>query len=427
MLPQSIEYFLNNIGLLFPMRLKFELKTSFFISILIQSLICSGQNPSLEKALEKSVSHYVPDSIIKYGKLTVELSDRFKSPETKARALIALAKGYAGKAMYREAVDALNLSKEIINFIHNDTLEADQLLELGRVYQLQQNYRPALNSFLLGLKFSGDAGLQAEEIKAYVYLAEYYRHLEKFVLADAHIQKALYYPNLASIQGAPVISIYNRYAAIKSETGDFDSSLFFSNKALDLSLKEGNYHNAAVSYNEIGYVFENKKEFSKALAKYKLAELIWDSLGYMRNLANVQENHARTLHKEGKYKESNVVLEKLVKLAIEHNWLEILNRCYGQISDNFSRLHKYSRATAYLNLQNKTAQRMLEQINKNEIDSLVEDTPILKTRQNGEKQNGTRNSEKSVGKEFNFSKLKIGALLFLLLLLIFLLSKVIRR
>jgi len=332
----------------------------------------------LNKLIGQIHNSHVPDSIIKLGNDAVQLAQQNKKPEIKAHALIYVARGYSGKGEYKKAENALISANEIIQFLHIDSLEIDYFLESGRVFQLQNDTEPALISLKSGLDLSLKSNNVFKTIKAYAYLAEYYRYIGEYAPAQIFIKKA-YQLVSDEIPVLLYINVINRYAAIKTETGDLDSSLYYSNIALSMSAKANHSHFIAVSLNEIGFVHENKGNFKSAIRNYIKAENIWDSLGYQRNLTNALTNHARCLSKLKNYSVSNSILKKLIAIAEMQNWYDVLVQAYEEEFTNYYEFKDYENAILSLKKQNKTALSLLQENQKKEIETLATVTSLSLT------------------------------------------------
>jgi tetratricopeptide (TPR) repeat protein len=383
-----------------------------------------AQEDALNAALARVYKSYIPDSIIRYGDIAVELAQQNKKPELKAHALIYQARGYAGKGEYLKAQLALKEANEIISFMHIDTLQTDALLETGRLYQLQQEYKTAAEELVAGLELAKRIGSVTRTVKANIYLAEYYRHLAKFDKALHHISTAYRMSKGSSLPTPLLISLYNRYAAIKSETDQIDSSLYYSGLALELAKKSDNAHYIAVSLNEIGFAYEIKDDYTKSLPKYLEAERIWDSLGYVSNQVNVLGNHARVLNKMKRYAESNEVATKQIEIAEKQQWFEIMRDGYGLLYTNYYELKNYPKAISSLRMQNEATLNALRQVQEKQLqDQESKKLPGNDSVKINNTTNGTAGAD--INKEYQqANSLLKGIIIFLLIVIGLLLIKI---
>lgn len=294
--------------------------------------------------LEKSKRSNTEAEAIKYAKLALAVAI---TPPEKEKALYELGRIYIDKGDFVKARSYLDIA---LNFcIHNKNLQCQGilLLEIGRCQQFNSEFVASLNSLLKGFRILEDLHYQEGILRGNVYLAEYYRCLAKYPDALTHIHAALGAAKGLVLEPDLLLPLYNRAAAVYSETGQIDSSLFFSYIALKISKDENNLNQQATSMNEIGFMFENTNRPQLALNYYKQAESIWRKTNAYRYMLNSLENQARVYGKMHQYRRSNEILLQIVDTAEANGWYSSVQGIYSTLEYNSEALGDKEKAYYY--------------------------------------------------------------------------------
>ncbi|MFA6261852.1 MAG: histidine kinase dimerization/phosphoacceptor domain -containing protein [Bacteroidia bacterium] len=266
----------------------------------------------------------------------------------KEQALYVLGRIYIDKGDFIKARSYLDIA---LNFcIHNNNLQCQGilLLEIGRCQQFNSEYVASLNSLIKGYKLLEQLRFNEGLLRGNVYLAEYYRCLAKYPDALANIHDAMGMAKGLVLKPDLLLPLYNRAAAIYSETGQLDSSLFFSFIALKISRDENNLNQQATSLNEIAFVYENKNRLQLALNYYQQAELIWRKTNAYRYMINALENQARVHGKMHNYRKSNEMLLQIVDTAEAKGWYSSVQGIYSTLEHNFRQMGDREKSYLYL-------------------------------------------------------------------------------
>lgn len=318
---------------------------------LLMSLFCSAygaeEQPSeiFTQWIEKSKRSNNEADAILFAKSALAVA---KTAPEKEQALYVLGRIYIDKGDFIKARSYLDIA---LNFcIHNKNLECQGilLLEIGRCQQFNSEYVASLKSLIKGYKLLEQLRSSEGVLRGNVYLAEYYRCLAKYPDALAHIHTALGIARSLVLKPDLLLPLYNRAAAIYSETGQIDSSLFFSYIALKISRDENNLNQEATSLNEIAYMYENTNRLPLALNYYKQAELIWRKTNAYRYMMNALENQARVHGKMHNYRKSNEMLLQIVDTAEARGWYSSVQGIYSTLAHNFRKLGDKEKSYFYL-------------------------------------------------------------------------------
>ena len=306
-----------------------------FIMVVAIDCINAQQNNRFEELIQLSQESILIDSSIHYAEEALSVST---SVQEREKAFYLLAKYNIEKTEYIEAELYLNLAIGLSKQI-NDKLFAGYLyLEKGKCWQYRSEYVKALSFFIMGLRMLEKENDKVGLITANIYLAEYYRNVANFREANAYILKALELARYNKIDDNLRIKMYNRAAAIKSETADIDSSFYYSYLSLALSKRINNYDQEATSLNEIGFMQENLHQLIPARDNYTKAVNLWKKMNATRNWVNAMGNLARAYSKLRNFKKSNEILSEIKDIAIQNNWEINLMNMYGLYKVNYEEL-----------------------------------------------------------------------------------------
>jgi two-component sensor histidine kinase len=302
---------------------------------------------SFRKIQYKISKSDIPDSVITYAYQALEIGISHKNSLEKGYALLYLSRGNILKSEYEQTKNFLNKALFWARNAKNKNLEGLVLLEQGKNYQLISTPDKALFLMLKAKRIFDRNKYKESLIRANVYLAEYYRSLQKFLDGEQHIRQALLESKRTKIEDKLRINLYNRAAALKTETRDHDSAFYYSKLATDLAQKIGMFNEKAISLNEVGFVYENINKYDKALENYEEAKKLWFESKELRNWVLVTENIARTYRKMGQYAKSNEIAFEAAKIAKGRNWNANLLSIYILIGGNYVMMDNFSKAHEY--------------------------------------------------------------------------------
>jgi two-component sensor histidine kinase len=132
-----------------------------------------------------------------------------------------------------------------------------------------------------------------------------------------------------------LIRFYHRMAAVMSESG-VDSTVQYSLKSINLSRKLHDLYSEAVSLNELGYYYKNRKLVDTSMQCYLKAESSWKKFGAIEDAVHVMYNRAILIsHNNLPKQRSNEILKEIVKIY-SHNQIEYpIENVYDLFRDNF--------------------------------------------------------------------------------------------
>lgn len=242
-----------------------------------------------------------------------------------------------------------------------DSLYIEILQKKARSLRINFKNYESLNTTLKAIELSKKINHPELVFKSQIQLADFYTLTQRVELADEVFSSITPLPEFSALT---ICTYLNRKAAYFNQTGKLDSAIKYSNEALVLA-NENNFINAqATIYNELGNIYEKKKEYNTALTYFdKALELNKDD---KINHSNTYLNKAKIYFDQENYRLAIHHLETNLR-NIEHtNWsnlkcpiLEFTSTAYFMLNDSvkgYKYLAEYQKEANnfYLNNQNKT-------------------------------------------------------------------------
>jgi tetratricopeptide (TPR) repeat protein len=188
---------------------------------------------------------------------------------------------------YSGAFRKLDKAKTLAAEAGEDLLRAEIALDLSSALLLAELRGQSLENILEACSVFLNKGTAEQKGRGLIVQAEFYRANAEFARSREVFNKA--YP-FAKTQPNVLASFYNRLAAVFTETGQHDSSLYYSHKALEIAEKLGDGPLQAISQHEIAFIQRQEGELDEALRRFSLADSIWRAHSQPRYALNSMVN-----------------------------------------------------------------------------------------------------------------------------------------
>ena len=223
------------------------------------------------------------------------------------------------------------------------------LLGLAEIYKLQLNY-DAANTYYLkafeAIKISKDKQL---EFLYHVKIAEFYRKRTLFAESIKHLDAAKLILEAHKIAPIYLAKYYSRKAALFSEYfTQADSTLLYSEKALQLSKQVNDENEIFYSTLEITGVYEQRKKYKKALNYLEDLIVFSEENNLIQNKVDAYINYTRVLIKDQQYNKALEASLKGLHFAQKNEMLYGEMLFTDNISNIYSKLGNTAKAYKYL-------------------------------------------------------------------------------
>jgi two-component sensor histidine kinase len=296
---------------------------------------------------------------------------------------LLLAKNYLNLPNYKKAKQQIDSAKLL--------LDDKSLLQKNMIKSIEADYckyidndEAALKNYLSVLSYFEKNKTHEFYFKTLVDLVEIYRKAANFNESSKYIQlsKLLLSKNNVTDTNQ-IIRFYGRAAAVKNETKQIDSSIFYSNLALKWAVINKNKYAEATAYNELAFAFKGKGSFKKAEELYLKAENAWYSISANREAINAffSRIELRVHTIEGrKAKIENIALfNDLLNRIKANNTTTDLRRIYVNMSNEYRFIGDSINCLYYENLSLQETIKILQSNNKVKIQEITEKYENAKT------------------------------------------------
>ncbi|MAE08220.1 MAG: hypothetical protein CL661_05620 [Bacteroidetes bacterium] len=222
-------------------------------------------------------------------------------------------------------------------------------LKLGKAYSIANRPSEAIALLYSGLDFYKEKEDIEGQINSLIIIGEYYRKIGRYTDAERYLQMANELFDEANSYPELVIQLFNRIAAVESESGNSEFAMDYSNKALKISKEINHIHFQAVSLNEMGFLLEKKLD-KKATQHYEMAKQIWKKIGYKRYYASVLANLSRYYYMNNNLEKSMLYLDTLETTIKGKNWETLEHNLYFRRADIYRLYGDFEEAYYYQGL-----------------------------------------------------------------------------
>ncbi|MBN1338907.1 MAG: helix-turn-helix transcriptional regulator [Bacteroidales bacterium] len=191
---------------------------------------------------------------------------------------------------------------------------------------------------------------------ATVYLAEGYRKIGEYQREMEIIYELLDKQELNMNNRA---FAYNRLAALYDEFNSnlapyrYDSVFKYSNLCIKISEEKGYDNHLATAQNELGFYYQSKNEFTRALELYGFAFNNFMKMNQVADAINAKYNTARVFYELKKHHDAITVLQEAEKLSKEDIGINIFTKIYLELARNYQTIGENKLAYEYLNIARK--------------------------------------------------------------------------
>ena len=226
---------------------------------------------------------------------------------------------------------------------------AATLIRMGEILEEKGLYSVSHEYLDRALKISEPAGYLHLTAEAYYQLSWVFNSSHQLNFAEANIRIALAkYRQLHN--ELKVSSCFNLLGVIKMKHKNFDSSLFYHKRALDIRNRRGSQTSISSSLFSLGELHLESKQLEKAMPYFleglKIEEIAKDKL----EVAKYNDRIGRIYFLQGRYKLADEYLMKALELARQSSSLDVLGVVYKDFSDLHEKAGQLSDALTYRKL-----------------------------------------------------------------------------
>lgn len=332
------------------------------IEVLIQKLEASEgiERIDLLNNLSELMLNQNPDKAIEFGNEALSLAVKLQSKSHEAKSFFRIAEGYRLKGENIRALD--NFLKSLKTYGEIDDREgvARSSNQTGKIYRFMGDYSTALDHHLRALKIYTDLENKKGIAVSMISSGDAYQKLGKSDLALDYFNQAIEMCK-ASNDETTIVDAYISKGDLHWHEGDNDLALYFFEEALKImgSDSKPGFDRSGV-INNLGNVYREKGDYSKALDYYDQSLSLSSSVGDKNLIAVIQKNIGITYKLTGDYQQATDFLRKSKDLAGQIRLQGVYKESLEQLSEAYALAGNYKNALDYYkelsNLNQQVAQ-----------------------------------------------------------------------
>lgn len=305
------------------------------------------------RALEQRVKYFSPDSLFFYANTIDTLN-----PEGKVFYYWSKGKAHFWQSNYPESYKLLEKASTLAEELGNEELLAEVYLDIAEPLLTVEQNGKALSYLLEANNILKKKGHQEQQERAKISLGEMYRKINSYDVAYTILHNTLSMVEKESYNHARCL---NRLAAVHSESGRLDSSLYYSYQSLELAKQLEEPNLIATSENEIGYVLRVNRDLRASIPHFNRADSLWRSVGMLRYSIHAKHHISVVYGTIGELDKSLHVTHEAYNLLkgkqwyqLEANLLEDLRNLHYQLNQpDSARFYEHARLQAIIDKKDR--------------------------------------------------------------------------
>jgi len=271
---------------------------------------------------------------------------------------------YQNLTVYDTALQYFNHSREILVHNRNSAVLANTCIMIGLVCNTKGKYEEALENFMESMHLFQSCEDELGMSLAYCYIGMIYRQLGDFGRATEYLNIAL---ELNKRYGPTrdIVEVYLQFGILYQVDDRHQDAILMIKKSLKRARYYNNLRKVAECLNNIGAVYHDMGDYQAALSFYKRALTIRNELGINHGIVQTSTNIARAYlnmaeaQKSGQSNDSSVpigseqeiflLLKRSKRMASESGDFQDLVWTYETLILAFSTFDKYQGAVRYQN------------------------------------------------------------------------------
>lgn len=187
---------------------------------------------------------------------------------------------------YSESYKILSRALEQARETRNFMLQSEISMDLARAYMILDMTGESLSLLLYVRDYFNRAGTNQQKARVLLALGELYRKMGQHAKAQKALLEGL--DRMNGERNRTSCALYNRLAAVKTQTGKYDSSDYYSRISISIAQELKDAHLQAISYNEMGQVYTETGDWNSGYKAFRIADSLWTSLDMLRFAASAR-------------------------------------------------------------------------------------------------------------------------------------------
>jgi signal transduction histidine kinase len=295
----------------------------FFSVLILSSITLNAQNPQID-SLKADIEKYKSKDSIRIDLLN----------ET------------ANKLYFSETENAIEYAKEAeeiaidIGYLKG---RARSLSILGLCYDVQVNYKMAIDHLNMSLKINQEINNDLETINCFLNIGNIFFKQGKYTQAREYYQYSFTNANETGDKQGEAINL-NNIGLTYINQGIYTQALTYFQKSLAIVEEIGDKAIIADCLGNIGVIFYDMEDYTKAFEYYKRSLKIFEELKQYAGISNAFNNLALIHEKQNKLDSALLFYNRSINITKENNLPRILAWAYNGKGIVYLKQKKYDNA-----------------------------------------------------------------------------------
>jgi signal transduction histidine kinase len=248
---------------------------------------------------------------------------------------------------------------------------------LGNTLSKRGNYDKALEYYQEAIRIFKESDKKIHLAKVYLNIGSNYLNLGNNEQAANWLEKANELAvAIPDIPDSYLASLYHNLAMVSANRADYDESLQYYGKALDLAVKTGSLHDQALAHNNIGYTYQLQELHPQALEHYRQAYQIIRQTNHHLEAAYITTSLIDGLMHNQLYEEAYPLVDTLRRMTSQSNVPHLVGTVYRAMSEVYREQGKYKEALEQLYLYIAVHDSLLNQDQNAKIAALQNEVEL---------------------------------------------------
>ncbi len=271
----------------------YNVRFSFFlvlIAFVFNSAVLYSQSEMLAKRIQEDLQE-VDERLLneEYDKalLKIEQVEKYSAyisiDKNRLNLNLAKAKAYLGKEESEKSINILLRGLDELNSKEESLLRGQYAMFLAKTFGSTKDYNKAIKYYNILL----DNGLIRNDtidiLQSYLSIGSNYDRLEVLDSADHYYNKIIQYPVNTKTESS-IADAYNNLVNIARNGEDFELAFDYANRIIDIKKQFKDTIGISLGYQNLGYIYFNKEEYTKSKINYLKAYKSLDSVNSERGL-----------------------------------------------------------------------------------------------------------------------------------------------
>lgn len=252
------------------------------------------------------------------------------------------------QGLHNESIKNLHKGLKIFIELEDSASIANMYENLGLPYKESGQYQKAIEMQMKSMQIRESKGWKKRMPSLYLNIASLYEKLDRLDKMEEYMFKSLHMAeNLQEIDERQLASVYNQMGNLYDNRGDYDSSLFYYNKCLNMVKKMNWKRGVAVVLGNIAGIYQSMGKIDLALEKHYESLQLEIEAKHVYGIIKEYQFIADIYLQQEKYNQALKMALKGYNLAKEHGQLKEIADLSEVTSNIYNKMNNIPKAYCF--------------------------------------------------------------------------------